>query len=335
MVRPVYIRTMIALPLHLIGHFNDPHAGAERGLLELAAGLSARRPLQLWSDVPPHQFFEQHGVRHIRPFAGEFPKTGMALFAGSHVEAGIWLEHAGLSRVALGYNLPNHGALFSMLQRLQDACGLEPEIMFVSRALQEAVGLPGVIEPSLIDIEPFLAIDAGRPARSASGRFTVGRLSRDVPEKHHSDDASLYRLLAAQGIQVRVMGGTCLRASLADVNGVELLPAGAEATSDFLASLDVFFYRTGTVYEAYGRVIFEAMASALPVVAGMSGGYAEWVVGDHGVALVASQEQAFQILMALANDVDLRQREGQKARLQAMTLHSPQVKEAVLVNYLR
>lgn len=322
---------MIALPLHLIGHFDDPNAGAERSLLELAAGLQGRRPVHLWSDVVPHGIYRKQGVRPIRAFAGEFPKTGMALFSGPHVDIGIWLEHAGLTRVGLRYNLPNHGALFAMLQHMQDACGLEPEIMFVSRALQEAVGLPGVIEPSLIDITPFLAIAAVRPVTQ---RFTVGRLSRDVPEKHHAEDASLYRLLAAQGIQVRVMGGTCLQAALDNVAGVELLPAGAESTADFLASLDVFFYRTGTIYEAYGRVIFEAMASALPVVAGISGGYAEWVAGDHGVALVASQEQAFHSLMALANDAKLRPQEGEKARLRAMDLHGPSAKEAVLANYL-
>ena len=307
-------------PLHLVGHFDNPYAGAERELPDLAALLRGRRDVLMWSDVAPHPWFAALGVRQIRPFANEFPKGGMVLFAGVHVRAGVWLQHAQPDRIALRYNLPNHARLFEVIEQIVDATGMEPELLFVSKALRTAVGLPGTIEPSLINLEPFMAMPVQRPGPRP---FTLGRVSRDVPEKHHSDDPALYRMLAAQGIHVRIMGGSCLAPALAGVNGVELLPVGALPAEEFFQSIDLMFYRTGSFYEAYGRVIFEAMASGLPVVAGISGGYAEWLKSGHDAVLIATQEQAVNTIVALQNDSALRLNIGMAARATAMSLHGP------------
>ena len=318
-------------PVHLVGHFDDPFAGAERSLLELGQALQGQREVCLWSDVTPHPFFATQGVRAISAFGGDFPKGGMLVFGGVHVRPGVWLAHANPDRLALKYNLPNHGALFAMIEQLRDASGLDPELLFVSSALQMSVDLPGRVDPPLIQLTPYLDLSLCRPA----GRpFIVGRVSRDVVEKHHAHDPALYRMLAAMGLRVRVMGGTCLRDQIGDVPGIELLPAGAETVPHFFASLDAMFYRTGTVYEAYGRVIFEAMASGLPVVASGFGGYAQMVLGDHGVNLVDSQEQALDALRALAASVELRQRGGRRARARAVVLHGEVAARKQLETYL-
>ncbi len=318
-------------PVHLIGRFDDPFTGAERALLDLADALVGRRKVQLWSDSPMHPLHHARGVRPIRAFAGEFPKGGMMVFGGVHVQPGVWLQHANPERLALGYNLPNHGALFRRLEQLAALCPLEPEILFVSQALQDSVSLPGVIEPPMIDLAPFLAVPLQRPATRP---FTVGRISRDVPEKHHDVDPALYRLLAAQGMQVRVMGGTCLHAALQGVPGVELLRAGAEPVPEFLASLDAFIYRTGSSYESYGRVIFEALASGLPVVASRHGGYAATLRGCGAAALVETQEQALLALSALARDAPARMAMAPLARAFAMDAHGAAARENVLAKYL-
>ncbi len=298
--------------------------------MELGRLLANRLDVRFWSDGVPHPWFTERGVRQINQLSANSPQGGTVIFSGVHVQVGEWLKHAAPNRVVVRYNLPNHGALFTMIEQVRDIADLEPEIVFVSRSLQAAVGLPGRIESSMIQLDDFLALslqpDANRP-------FTIGRASRDVPEKHHSDDAALYQLLAAQGHRIRIMGGTCLEPQLRGVAGIELLPVGFESMAQFLGSLNVMFYRTGSFYEAYGRVIFEAMASGLPVVASTRGGYAESVVGDHGVTLIRTQEEALTVLQAMSADTTLRRVQGHKARERAIELHGKRAIEACLKFY--
>ena len=316
--------------LHIIGHFDDPHTGAERSLPDLVAALGERRACRLWSDVPPHPVFAAQGVRVIDLPSGAYPKGGSLLVGGVHVRLGDWLEHAAPQRVALRYNLPNHQRLFDAILRIRAATSVEPDLVFVSRAMQQSVGLPGRVVPSLIRIEPFLATALVRPERPV----TVGRLSRDVIEKHDPQDVAVYRALAARGMRVRLMGGTCLGKWLDGVAGIELLPVGGQDPVSFLASLDIFFYRTGSFIEPYGRVVMEAMASALPVVAAANGGFAEQI--RHGVDgfLVQTQEQALQALAALTANRSVREQAGRTARESCIAIHGTAAFERQVENYL-
>lgn len=325
------MRAMSQTVLHVVGRFDDPHTGAERSLPDLARSLRGRRELRLWSDVAPHPSFAAQGVRMINLATGEQPQGGSLLIGGVHVQLGQWLEQAQATRILLRYNLPNHQRLFDAIARIRAATELEPELIFVSRAIQQSVSLPGRVEPSLIALDPYLGIPVERPPREA---VVVGRLSRDVIEKHNPQDVLLYRMLAARGLRVRVMGGTCLQPWLRDVAHVELLAAGAEPATDFLASLDIFFYRTGTFTEPYGRVVMEAMASGLPVVVAANGGYAEQIApGVHGFP-IHTQDQAMSALLRLAGDAALRAKLGRAARERALAVHGPEAYERTLRNYL-
>ncbi|CAN5725954.1 glycosyltransferase [soil metagenome] len=318
--------------LHLVGNFSNPFTGAERELPDLAACIGPRRNTLLWSDVPPHASYMRQGVRPIKPFGGQVPRGGMLLVGGIHVGLNLWLKQARPERVALRYNLAQHNRLYEVIDTVRDATGVEPELLFVSQALQLGAGLPGIIERSLIRLEPFLENPVERPPRDA---FTFGRVSRDTLDKHHKDDAALYRMLAARGHRVRIMGGTCLAPQIGHVPGVELLPVGAEDVASFYQSLDAVFYRTGLFNEAYGRVVFEAMASGLPVVAAAVGGYAECINDGVNGFLVRTQEQTINVLEALASDTELRTRMGHAARLRAIELHGVQAIEAQLQFFLR
>jgi glycosyltransferase involved in cell wall biosynthesis len=318
-------------PLHLIGHFTQLYTGAERELPDLARCLQGWRETLLWSDVQPHAAYAAQGVRAIRPFAQAFPKNGMLLVGGVHVALDYWLRFCRPQRIAVRYNLPQHERLFQLIEHVRDTTGLEPELLFSSKALQLSVGLPGLVEPSLIPLAPFLGQPVERPPARA---FTVGRASRDVPEKHHAEDVVLYRMLAARGHRVRVMGGTCLAPWLAEVPGIELLPAGAQDVHDFYRTLDAVFYRTGEFAEPYGRVVFEAMASGLPVVAAAGGGYAEFIEDGRSGFLFRTQEQAYDLLVRLAVDRALRERVGHAARLRAVELHGDDATERMLRFYL-
>jgi hypothetical protein len=321
--------------LHLVGRFDDPYTGAERELPELARCLAGRRQTFLWSDVAPHPYYVRQGVRQIMPFRGQMPRGGMVLLGGVHVLTGLdlWLKHARPERLALRYNLIQHAALYAMISRLKDLTGgLEPELLFVSRALQLGAGLPGTIERSLIRLEPFLAVPLERPV---TGPLTIGRVSRDAENKHHPDDIALYRQMALRGHRIRLMGATCLKPLLGEVAGIELLPAGAEDAADFYSTLDLMFYRTGGFTEAYGRVVLEAMASGLPVVAWARAGYAECITDGHDGFLFGTQEQAIKLLEHLAADREKRLLVGQAARRKATGLHGPDAIEAQLQVFLR
>ena len=319
-------------PLHIVGRFDDPHAGAERSLPGLADALRGRRPVSVWSDVPPHPYFVQRGVRAMLPGQGDGPAGGHLLVAGVHVRLGSWLERCGASRITLHYNLPSHQRLFDAISRIRAATGIDPELVFVSGVIRASVGLPGRIEPCLIRLDDFVRIPLPRMDK---GQLTVGRVSRDVLEKHDPQDVTLYRMLAARGVRVRILGGRCLGPWLGAEAGIELLPAGAEPVEEFLAGLDIFFYRTGTFSEPYGRVVLEAMAAGLPVVVAANGGYAEQIRQGQDGLLVSDQNEAIVALQKLVMSAETRHRIGAAARERALQLHGPQASARIAENYLQ
>jgi glycosyltransferase involved in cell wall biosynthesis len=326
--------------LHLLGRFSELYTGAERELLDLRGLLARRRPVKLWSVAPVHPAYAAEGITAIQPFAHQFPKGGTLLIGGVHLQPEVWLKYAGLERVILLHNLSNQKQLFAIVEAVREFAGLEPDIVFVSALLQRSAALPGQVIPSLLDLAPFLEVAESRFAEVLHDErrvlpFTVGRVSRDFLDKHHPHDLALYRMLASRGVRVRIMGGTCLAPGLGGVAGIELLPAGAEPVPEFYRSLDAVFYRTGMFVEAYGRVVLEAMGAGLPVVAHSSAGYAE--VMEHGVSglLIASQEQAWDALMALRDSPALCRQIGLSARQKALDVHGDEATERDLAFYLR
>jgi glycosyltransferase involved in cell wall biosynthesis len=326
--------------LHLLGRFGELFTGAERELLDLSRLMAGRRTVKLWSDVSVHPTYASENITAVRPFAHQFPKDGTLLIGGVHLQAEIWLKYTRFKRIIVFHNLSNQGQLFSIVQGVREYTGLDPEIVFVSDWLRRCAALQGVVIPSLLDIAPFSKVAMQRFAELEKAElpqrpFTVGRASRDLLEKHNPQDLSLYRMLASRGVRVRVMGGTCLAPGLAGVEGIELLPAGAESMPDFYRSLDAMFYRTGDFFEAYGRVVLEAMGAGLPVVAHVNGGYAEVV--EEGVSgfLIRSQEEAFDALMALRGSCGLRLQVGKAAAERAHSVHGPEATERDLAYYFR
>jgi glycosyltransferase involved in cell wall biosynthesis len=88
--------------------------------------------------------------------------------------------------------------------------------------------------------------------------------------------------------------------------------------------LDIFYYRSGTHVETFGRVVLEAMASAVPVVCFYYGGYAEHI--QHGVNgyLFRTNQEAMEIIQSLYADASLRKHIGTAGRLTAEKLFSPE-----------
>lgn len=317
-------------PLHLLTAFANPHGGSENRTLELFSLLRPHGNVLLWSDRPPARGFSAHPIRTIHPFRSEFPFGGTLVIVGPHTEIGAWLRHAALDRVMVHANLYPYHYLFEMLEKLDELGMAEPEIVYASSLLREENGLPGRVEASPIDLSAFSPL-THRPVRP----FTVGRLSRDQPFKHHREDPMLYQMLAQQGCAVRIMGGTILRERLPGATAVELLPEGAAAAPAFLRQLDCFIYRTHEAWcEPSARVVFEAMACGLPVVCGKRGGYAEHIRHGENGFLVASQEEAFDAVMRLKEDAALRKKMGRAARATVETIYDRRYELSLIENYL-
>jgi len=181
------------------------------------------------------------------------------------------------------------------------------------------VPIGGRVLESPIDVEWFRPSSTARPPRP----FTVGRLSRDIRSKHHEDDPALWRALAQAGFRVRLMGATCPARELGSVAGVELLPAGAEEPAAFLRSLDCFLYRTSARwFEAYGRVIVQAMATGLSIVAGPRGGYVDQLRDGVNARIAHSTSEAIEHVRALSADPAEAARLGAVARHDAVALNA-------------
>jgi glycosyltransferase involved in cell wall biosynthesis len=298
--------------LHLINPLRNPCGGSERRTIDMARMLRRRRPVVVWAarDAAP-ALVEEAGARIVTPLVGRFPRTGTLVFVGTYFSVGRWIGLASPQRVVVIFNTDQPHWLRDNLARIA-ACGRSGEVIYTSVGLRARHRGNGPVLESTIDFARFPFRD---PGQAPERPFTVGRLSRDDRSKHHAEDPALYRRLAAAGVRVRLMGATCIAAELAGVDGIEILPAGAMTPLDFLRSIDCFVYRTSTTwYEAFGRVVSEAMAAGVPLVCSPSGGYAHYLTAG-GDALVAGDTAAIaEAIFAVRDDRSLASRLASRAR---------------------
>jgi glycosyltransferase involved in cell wall biosynthesis len=211
------------------------------------------------------------------------------------------------------------------------------EIAYASEMLQRTIGLPGVVELSPFDLSLFVPPPAAEKNHRAQGLFTVGRLSRDNPHKHHPADVPVYQNLAcAEGVKLRLMGAESLAPQLDKYAAIELLPANAEPAHTFLQSLDCFYYGTAEDFtETFGRVVFEAMACGLPVVCHRRGGYADFIRHGENGFLFDTREEGLGYVMALRDDPALRAQIGATGRQTVLQMFSPEKRKEIIDFYIR
>ncbi|MGC1819334.1 MAG: glycosyltransferase [Casimicrobiaceae bacterium] len=305
--------------VHLVNPLWDPSGGADWRTIDTWRLLRRHARVDLWSEFEPSPAFtREYPVQRIRLLSLQLPRDGTLAFIGTYFRIGHWTRFASFDRVLILYNTDQPDRLAKNLHRLARA-GHEVEVVYTSEALRRLHGGRGEVLESPIDVQRFCPSAGPRPLRP----FTVGRLSRDLRTKHHEEDPLLWRTLARSGCRVRLMGATCLAPELAGFPGIEVLPAGAEDPAAFLRSLDCFVYRTSAHwFEAYGRVVMEAMATGLPVVAGARGGYVDQLRDGVSGCLVSSTEEAIARVLALASDRDRAAAMGATARRCAFTFNA-------------
>lgn len=264
--------------------------------------LPAERPQEvlLWSTHPPHQDLAAYPIRQIQAYRNALPDGGILIISGALTEIGHWYDQVSYSRVIVIHNLFASQWLFRLLHRLRQHGRSPVDIVYASAMLKQAVGLAGEIWHPKPHPQRFQPLPRTPKAKDAP--FVLGHVSGDNLSKHHPEDIRLYQSLAAAGIHVRVVGGTCLQPWLANTPGVELLPAVAQsAMPAILASMDAFYYRPlGLIREAFGLTVAEAMLAGLPVVVWHQGGYTEVIEHGKNGWLFEQTEQAQQHIMTLA-----------------------------------
>jgi glycosyltransferase involved in cell wall biosynthesis len=310
--------------VHIINPMWNPNAGSENRALETARLLSPFADTQIWSEHKPanDDFFKREGVRLIRPRLLRFPRKGVFIFIGTYFYVGNWLRYARPKRIIVLFNVTQISSLGLFIKNLKDKNVKCPiDLAYTAEWMIESVGLPGRYIQSPIDLSRFKPSIITKDVDHHP--YVIGRLSRDIEYKHHPDDPSLYRSLALSGFRVRIMGGTVLAKHLENVQGVELLPPGAEPSELFLKSLDCFVYRTAPDYfEPSGRVVAEAMASGLPVICGRNGGYFEII--EHGVNgfFFDNNQEAIEIIMKLKSSLAITKQLSKAARTAMEDLYS-------------
>lgn len=315
--------------IHLVNPLWDPHGGADLRTVDLYKLLGDEHPVRLWSEYRIADAFRGLPVETIWPW--RHPRGGTVVLVGVYFRNGAWIRRTDARRIVVIYNTEQPDRLQKTLQRI----GNRPvQIVYTSEALRDAtrrdprLGLhdrrlldEGVVLESFVDPSNFDAVFEERVRRGhrlRNDRFTVGRMSRDNPRKHHPSDPPFFSALGNRGMRVRVMGGTSLFPALEGHPNVELLPAGAVSSATFLSSLDAFYYRTHPAYfEAFGRVVLEAMLCGIPVVAEARGGYASFVRDGENGFLFEDPREAVAQLEKLKSDTELRQRIGAAAHATA------------------
>ncbi len=318
--------------IHIVNKFEQVSGGSELHALDIAGRLSRHTEVRLWAPEMPHPHFsERCGVRAVEPGQGDVPRGGVLVLVGVYFEIARWLAQARPSRVVFLYNTFEAPLLFGRVQEVWERCGVRAELLFCSDMMQAEVRLPGLFEPSPTDIALFRPRTAPHPP---THRFTLGRHSRDVAEKHHPEDWKVYQAVSECGGTSEVLGGTCMSASFPPVAGLDLLPARSADMVPFLHALDCYFYRTSTWVEPWGRVVLEAMACGLPVVASRIGGYAQVIRHGENGYLFDTTEEACALIRQLCHDPALRARLGAAARQSAEALLGEAAMDRLVSFYL-
>ncbi|MFD1987989.1 glycosyltransferase family 4 protein [Mesorhizobium newzealandense] len=322
-----------ATMIHLFNGFQNPFGGSDLETLELYRLLSADSEVRLWatSSKVSRELMWQLPIRRISLAKWNVPDGGTYVFLGAHWRNKIWPYLIPRPRRLIYVFNTFHPKVIALTTRMPRMLNWpDAELVLISDFQKRMLGVEGVVHPSPIDIERFLPQPAkpGRP-------FTLGRLSRDTPDKHHADDVPLYEALLAGGVALRIQGGMVLKDRLKPHSQLELLPQGRFAAEEFLPTLDVFYYRSGSHVETFGRVVFEAMACGLPVVCHSHGGYADHIRHGENGFLFETAQQAGQILANLKADPGLRATVGREARRTVEQLFSSQALRQRLDFYLR
>ena len=302
----------------------NPHGGSEQETLMLYSLLQIDCNVHLWatSSRASKELLHSYPIKKISILRGSFPMGGVYIFLGAHWRNKCWPALIiKPSRLIYVFNTFHHRIASLINKHPFWLKWPEAEIVLISSFQSNILNIEGVVHPSPIDISRF------RPKSKKENKiFTIGRVSRDTADKHNIEDLAVYNECLSLGYKIHIQGGSILKNQLPASENLVLTPEGSMPAEQFMHELDVFYYRTGSHVETFGRVVLEAMASGKPVVCHYNGGYAEHIEHGENGFLFRTSLEAIEIINSLYSDVCLRNRIGMAGRVTAEILFS---KEAI------
>jgi UDP-glucose:(heptosyl)LPS alpha-1,3-glucosyltransferase len=281
-----------------------------------------------------------HGLAGIRPAVeGGFDVVHAQGLCGlrqtvitAHMCLARWFEEQ--RRVQGGLRLKQRlfRALVLPLERRAFASRRTKEVIAVSSAVGRDLAAcyrradRVTVIPHAVDLEAFNP--ATRDSQRAAVRRELGAVEGDVLALYVGD----LQKGAAEALRAvaRVPGTRLALVSFSDQRGAAALAAelgvrdrvtfvpGSDRVERFYAAADVFLYPT--LYDTFGMVIAEAMASGLPVVTTATAGASELIEDGVDGLVVPSVSDVASLAAALerlARDPELRSRVGAAARRKA------------------
>ena len=169
---------------------------------------------------------------------------------------------------------------------------------------------------SLIDTERFAKAD--RP-RSHDGHVHIGKLASDQKVKFPTSLLGIMESLERPNVHFDMVGGSKYWPDAGErIVRYQAPDFGSRSAEDFYASWDILLYQTTPNYtETWCRIVTEAMASGLAIVAENKGAIPEQI--DHGVNgfLCDTTEEFVDCCEKLITNPEMRYLMGMEARKKA------------------
>ncbi|TVP50151.1 MAG: glycosyltransferase [Halomonas sp.] len=321
--------------IHIFNSFRTEFGGSEQEALNLAAILAEQAEVTLWasSSRACPALMSKNNIKHIDVSKKDKrPNGGTYIFVGCHWRNKLWpYLIARPSRLINIYNTfhPKHIKLTKNPPSLLR--WPTTEYVLISHFQQKELNIAAQIFPSPINLNYF---NPEKKEPASSRQIHVGRMSRDTLEKHSLEDIDVYQWLANLNVKVMLQGADCLKGKIEPQQNIMLLQSGAIEAKSFLNGLDIFYYRSGAHVETFGRVIFEAMACGVPVVAENRGGYTDWIKSGENGFLFDTTQEAIGYLERLISDDELREKIAAQGLKTVNEMYGDRAKAAQISYYL-